>query len=75
MDNFIQAAKQHLKDVRIDNEDLTVFSLDIIKDPRRSRVVVKIESEIGIDFPGDLVEDALVQLYQILPALFGKPGK
>ena len=53
-------AKSAVSNVKIDQEGLDLLRVNLRKDPKKSRVVVRLTSEIGIDLPGDQLENLLV---------------
>lgn len=52
--------KKATTNVKIDNDGLDLLRVNLRKDATKSRAVLRITSEIGIDLPGDAAEDALI---------------
>lgn len=58
--NIINLAKSAIGQVKIDQEGLDLLRVNLRKDSERSRAVLRVTSEIGIDLPGDQLEHLLV---------------
>lgn len=48
--------------VKIDNEGLDLVRINLRKDTKKSRAILRVTSELGIDLPGDAAENFLVLL-------------
>lgn len=59
---LIDIAKKHIKDVKLDQENLDLLNLNVRKDQAKSRLVVTVTSELGVDFPGDTVENVIATI-------------
>lgn len=58
--NLVNIAKSAIGNVKIDQEGLDLLRVNLRKDSERSRAVLRVTSEIGIDLPGDQLEHLLV---------------
>lgn len=58
--NIVNIAKSAIGQVKIDQEGLDLLRVNLRKDSERSRAVLRVTSEIGIDLPGDQLEHLLV---------------
>lgn len=58
--NIVNIAKSAIGQVKIDQEGLDLLRVNLCKDSERSRAVLRVTSEIGIDLPGDQLEHLLV---------------
>lgn len=68
--SLIDTVKNKLKEVKIDQEGLTLLKLDLRADTERSRAILTATSEVGIDLPGDS-EASLVSLYDLITGSLG----
>ena len=50
---------EKVKGVKLDQEGLDILNVNARKDSERSRVNVTVTTELGIDFPGDTIENVL----------------
>ena len=57
--SLIDKAKEALKTCKIDQEGLNILTVNLRHDPERSRLVVTQTSEVGINLPGDTMEQML----------------
>lgn len=78
LDNIKKTVSEKFADVKIDNEGLDLITVKISKDPdpKRSRAIVTTTNQIGLDFPGDSIENALVMGFGMLTGgeLGNSPG-
>ena len=58
--NIVNIAKSAIGQVKIDQKGLDLLRVNLRKDNERSRAVLRVTSEIGIDLPGDQLEHLLV---------------
>jgi hypothetical protein len=63
---LMDKAKAALSSVKLDNDGLDLFRVNLRKDPNKSRALLRISTEIGIDLPGDMMEDTLVMIVSAL---------
>ena len=66
MANFMDKVKEEAAKVKMDNEGLDLIRVNVRKDDKKSRVVVRASSEFGIDLPGDQAENFVVMLFNML---------
>lgn len=60
MNKVVAAVKDAAKSVKLDQEGLDLLRVNLRKDPTRSRAILRLSSEIGIDLPGDQLENLIV---------------
>lgn len=58
--NIVDIVKAQLKNVKVDQDGLDLLKVNLRKDPNKSRLVVRVVSEIGVDLPGDAAESMIV---------------
>lgn len=58
--NIVNLAKSAVSQVKIDQEGLDLLRVNLRKDSTKSRAILRLSSEIGIDLPGDQLEHLLV---------------
>lgn len=73
MSAITQKLTEFTKNVKLDQENLDLFNLRISKDPDRSRLIVEMTSQLGVDFEGDTIENVLATLSGLF--LSGNSGK
>jgi hypothetical protein len=61
---FMDNLKEQAKKVKFDNEGLDLLRVNLRKDPDplKSRAILRLSSEIGVDLPGDAAENFLVMV-------------
>lgn len=64
--NIADKLKTALKTVKIDQEGLNLITVNLRNDPDRSRLVLTATSEVGINLPGDTMEQMLVTGFDVL---------
>ena len=57
--SIVNLTKKAVSQVKIDQEGLDVLRVNLRKDPSKSRVILRLSSEVGIDLPGDQIENLL----------------